>query len=250
MPRDEDRTEEEVTLPDRFWDKVNKDGPIHPILGTRCWVWTAAKFRLGYGNFHNGLVNISAHVASWQDENGPVPQGHELDHLCRVPACCRPSHLDPVTHAENIRRGRTGEVTKARHAAKTHCPAGHQYNEENTMMGKQGKNGEYTVRRCKICCRAAVKEYNKSHPKNRKKRMTESDCRALNVLVQRQSLVCAQEFGLLLWPISGGSNAAAARAGRVLNRLRVEGFAELVSENGSHGWRSTLSGSTKVGETK
>jgi hypothetical protein len=70
---------------------------------------------------------------------GPVPDGLELDHLCRVPACVNPDHLEPVTHIENVRRGRSYW------AERTHCSAGHEYTRENTRITKRGR----TCRACK-----------------------------------------------------------------------------------------------------
>ena len=59
----------------------------------------------GYGTFWDGERKRLAHVVAYELFVGPVPDGRELDHLCRVPACVRPTHLEPVTHAENLRRG-------------------------------------------------------------------------------------------------------------------------------------------------
>ena len=75
---------------------------------------------------------------------GSVSKGLELDHLCKNPRCVNPAHLEPVSHKENVRRGRAGKYCKD----KTHCPKGHEYNFENTWIGVS-KRGNY--RRCKIC---------------------------------------------------------------------------------------------------
>ena len=76
-------------LPERFWNKVNKT--------EGCWLWTAALSH-GYGRFGKGGA---AHRLAWEDRNGPIPEGLVLDHLCRVPRCVNPEHLEPVTHREN-----------------------------------------------------------------------------------------------------------------------------------------------------
>jgi len=79
-----------------------------------CWLWTGNKggsnraHQYGYFNpttSNDGKKRV-AHVWLWEQHNGPVPDGLELDHLCRIKLCVRPEHLEPVTHAENRRRGR------------------------------------------------------------------------------------------------------------------------------------------------
>lgn len=104
----------------RFWPKVRR---------TRtCWVWTGAT-RGGYGSFEVGgrkrpCNYILAHRFAFQLANGEIPQGLELDHLCRNQLCVRPSHLEVVTHRENMLRGRG---FAAQNAKKTKCPQGHEY---------------------------------------------------------------------------------------------------------------------------
>ncbi len=95
-------------LADRFWKKVEKT--------STCWIWTATTDDGGYGQFNDGGNTRLAHVVAWEEINGKVPNGFELDHLCRNHPCVRHDHLEPVTHAENVRRGRLGEVTRARMA--------------------------------------------------------------------------------------------------------------------------------------
>jgi hypothetical protein len=141
-------------LPDRFWKKVDKNGPIPahaPHLGP-CHLWLAGLQGRGYGAFHlNGRMHY-AHVVAFEDVHGPVPKGHELDHLCRVHACCNDTHVEPVTHQENVRRGRLGEVSGARERTKTRCPKGHPYDEKNTAF--RARDGR---RVCRACNRAHVK---------------------------------------------------------------------------------------------
>lgn len=102
---------------ERFWMKVSKT--------ETCWLWLGAKRGKGYGAFALNNRMVAAHVWLWEQENGPVPNGMELDHLCRVHACVRPIHLEPVTPLENMRRGNTNMT-------KTHCKWGHPFDAENT----------------------------------------------------------------------------------------------------------------------
>jgi hypothetical protein len=94
----------------RFWAKVDRAGPLpeyRPELGP-CWLWTAGLNQAGYSVFWIDGRSIQGHIYAWRLENGIAPPGKELDHLCRSPSCVRPSHLEPVTHLENVRRGRKG----------------------------------------------------------------------------------------------------------------------------------------------
>lgn len=127
----------------RLWAKVDKHGPIpahRPELGP-CWVWTCAT-REGYGAiWYNGRT-VGAHCVAYELEREPIPDGLVIDHLCRNRLCCNPAHLEPVTDGVNIRRGVS---PFALNAAKTNCPAGHPYDEENTYVDRDGG------RQCKMC---------------------------------------------------------------------------------------------------
>lgn len=79
--------------------------PEHaPELG-ECWLWTGAVTPDGYATMAVGdLPTNSGHRWSYRHHVGPLPDGLELDHLCRVRRCVNPWHLDPVPHAVNVAR--------------------------------------------------------------------------------------------------------------------------------------------------
>ena len=135
-------------LSQRFWEKVDKDGPVpsyRPDLGP-CWIWTASIAK-GYGRSCANGKSRGAHIVAYEMLVGPVPDGLELDHLCRVRRCVNPAHLEPVTKAENVRRGTSPALTRARHKAKTHCGRGHPFDEANTRHRSDGS------RQCIACKR-------------------------------------------------------------------------------------------------
>lgn len=80
---------------------------------TPCWEWQGSKDGWGYGTKYDPKTGKPrrAHIVFWERENGPVPDGLELDHLCRNPPCVRTSHLEPVTQRENVYRSRATKLT-------------------------------------------------------------------------------------------------------------------------------------------
>lgn len=116
------------------------------VTAEGCWLWTGAKLASGYGSVRwQGRARV-VHRVMYELEVGPIPAGLQLDHLCRVRACCNPTHLEPVTQAENVRRG---HGFAGLNASKAECPSGHAYTPENTYRRPSAP----TTRECRICRR-------------------------------------------------------------------------------------------------
>ncbi len=102
---------------------------------TPCWVWQRFKDRGGYGRKWIGVgrPEALAHRVYYELYVGPIPEGLQIDHLCRVRACVNPEHMEPVTFAENQRRGLNGIL------APGYCKRGHPFNAENTHVDSKGR---------------------------------------------------------------------------------------------------------------
>lgn len=96
-------------LEERFWSKV----AIPRDVLTGCWEWRGALHSAGYGQVSIKNRPHYAHRVAFEWVKGPVPSGMALDHLCRVRHCVNPTHLEPVTDAENSRRGARAKLTLA-----------------------------------------------------------------------------------------------------------------------------------------
>lgn len=146
-------------LPDRFWKRVEiKDcGYITP-----CWVWLGAANNSGYGGFKYHGFSTTAHRFSYIKIHGEIDSSLVVDHMCRVRICVNPNHLQAVTQKQNLSTaiglGEKGmvhlrELNKIRQA-RTHCPKGHEFTEDNTYWELRKYGGK--SRHCKACRNANV----------------------------------------------------------------------------------------------
>lgn len=134
-----------VTVIDRLWEKTQiTDG---------CWEWTGRIAHNGYGRIWVERSTKPAHRVAYEHLIGPVPDGLELDHLCRNKRCVNPDHLEPVTHAENCRRA---DIALGIRSAITHCSFGHEFTNRNTAY-RARKGAVHRV--CRKCTSRRTTEY-------------------------------------------------------------------------------------------
>jgi len=134
-------TKQGLLVTERFLLHVDFDGPVseyNPELGS-CYLWTGAVNPAGYGRFRIKDKTVQAHNFAY----GVIPEGRELDHLCRVHACVRRDHLEAVPHKINLLRGIS---PAAYHAQAQHCPQNHPYAGSNLYVRPDGKG-----RGCRRC---------------------------------------------------------------------------------------------------
>ena len=100
------------TMAKSFWGRINKNGPVHPALGTRCWLWLGAVDRKGYGQVEIEGSKQKAHRHAFFLKHGYYPQPCGL-HKCDMPSCCNPDHVfEGTTGANN--KDRTAKGRSAR----------------------------------------------------------------------------------------------------------------------------------------
>jgi hypothetical protein len=127
-----------------------------------CWLWVGCKTHDGYpiwGTTNN--KKIYAHRFIYEQEVGPIPINHTLDHVCRVRNCVNPAHMDPCTLQENISRGNYNWAGKL-----THCKKGHKFTPENTYFSPTKGRTKKGGRVCKTCAKLVTQAY-----KQRKKQL-------------------------------------------------------------------------------
>lgn len=132
-----------VPLLERLASKIEKTDS--------CWVWTASRDGNGYGNFSYLGKCRKAHRVVYEAYVGKIPDGLEIDHLCRNTSCVNPSHLEPVTRSVNAKRGKSGwKVERCKRY-------GHPLSGDNLgrYFYKRGGVWQQYCKRCKS-------EYNKS----------------------------------------------------------------------------------------
>ena len=125
----------------RFWSKVVKT--------ESCWLWTSYILPNGYPRFSiRAGFQAYAHRISYVLSKGEIPEGLDLDHLCRNTQCVNPDHLEAVTAQVNTLRG-IGPAAK--NFFKTECKRGHPFVEGNIYWSRNGRG-----RSCKTCVRVRM----------------------------------------------------------------------------------------------
>lgn len=120
-----------------------------PEPNSGCLLWMGSIIDTGYGRFRRR----PAHAVAYELAIGPLPEGMEPDHLCRVRCCIEPTHLEAVTHKVNLQRSPAGILARVGrlNLAKTHCPQGHPYAGDNLFIHKRG------ARSCRTCMRDSTR---------------------------------------------------------------------------------------------
>jgi hypothetical protein len=106
-----------LTIEERFWNRVDKNGPLHPILKTPCWEWTGTVNVQGYGDMSVEGKHVGAHRLSYQLHNGSIPKGLHVLHKCDNRICTNPEHLFIGTQSENVKDMGKKKRWKNQHSA-------------------------------------------------------------------------------------------------------------------------------------
>lgn len=129
----------------RFLSLRDRFDSLYVVAPNGCWIWTGTIGRGGYGRFTVNKRADYAHRVGYRMFVGEIPEGKELNHICRQPDCVNWRHLEPLTRRDHIMKtpGSAGRT----HALQTHCRRGHPFDDANTAFTKAGS------RLCKECGR-------------------------------------------------------------------------------------------------
>lgn len=144
------RSDASQTRRNRIW---NQNKPAHvsqqyilersiPEPNSGCWIWLLSLGRDGYAQ---GKYE-TAHRISFRGFKGSIPEGLEVDHICKTRWCVNPEHLRAVTHLENM--STADAITNHRNRRKTHCINGHELSGYNLIL--ENWRG-IVMRKCRAC---------------------------------------------------------------------------------------------------
>lgn len=126
------------------------------VTDTGCRIWLGSLTGAGYGEIERGPLRRhygmrSVHRIAFVRAYGQVPEGKEVDHKCNVRCCFNADHLQPLTHAENMRRAMPSILAAHAAKAKTHCENGHPFAGKNLRWRLNGCGTTRLYRRCRRC---------------------------------------------------------------------------------------------------
>lgn len=182
-----------IPIADRFWPKVNKDGPVpahRPELGP-CWLWTAGRTQEGYGHFRisrdGRWIKTTAHRVAFELTYGPLDEGLFACHHCDTPPCVRPDHLFVGPPGDNSRdAARKGRLaTGERHGSQTHPE----------RVARGDRNGARThPERLPYGDRAGARKYPERYrgERNAMARLTEDEVRQIRLIAASGQMTQAQ----------------------------------------------------------
>lgn len=135
---------------------VTPPDPMLVVSDDGCWLWQGTQQQKGYGMRWDtaGKRMVYLHRVNYEHFVAPIPDGHQIDHLCKKPPCCNPAHLDAVTPQENNRRSGSRSAKQAR---QTHCKNGHPFAGDNLLITASGR------RACRTCNREKMRDYREGH---------------------------------------------------------------------------------------
>lgn len=136
-----------------------------PVPESGCWIWLRAINTNGYGFACSDRQNWQAHRLAYTIAKGPIAPGLVIDHLCRVPLCINPNHLEAVPQLANILRGVGPQVQRERHASKTHCKRGHPFSAENTRRRPSNPDARICIVCARMHARAISRRWRLNHRK-------------------------------------------------------------------------------------